>query len=98
MTESRVKDAVTCSAGRSSDLAIGKAASIRAVWRLHPIHSHLKVTLHNLAQKSESLRHGSRTGNFHNDYRQSAVQGEEAKVTGTANGDTISVKSRTAAK
>jgi hypothetical protein len=61
MTESRAKDAVTCSAGRSSESAIGKAGVHPAVWRLHPIHSHLKVTLHNLAQESKSLRHGSRT-------------------------------------
>ena len=48
--------------GREFRIGYRRLACIPAVWRLHPIHSHLKVTLHNLAQKSESLRHGSRTG------------------------------------
>jgi hypothetical protein len=39
------------------DRLLPRLACIPVVWRLHPIHSHLKVTLHNLAQKSESPRH-----------------------------------------
>ena len=62
MTESRAKDAVTCSAGRSSESAIGKAGVHPGGVAPPPIHSHLKVTLHNLAQKSESLRHDGRRG------------------------------------
>jgi hypothetical protein len=70
------KDAVTCSAGRSSESAIGKAGVHPGGMASPPIHSHLKVTLHNLAQKSESLRHDGRRVTPHHGYGQSDAKSE----------------------